>query len=664
MLATTNRTLVSLAVAAAMLPLAVQAEAENEHEVMTVTGTGFEQEMALAPASITVIDASEIENKGYRNITEALQSVPGVYAEEGSNGGKGATSDVSIRGFGSDYTLILVNGKPQGSSQAYYNGYGGGAEFDWLPPISVIERIEVVRGPMSSLYGSDALGGVINVITKRGQDTWTGEVSVETVISEDSDEGNSEKLSYYVSGPAGSEDLMLTLSGNAYMHDESEFSYGSKDTTNINNSIKLEWYLSMMQTLTFEAGFASQVEDGKKDKSGQNPTNPNKSVDTELDVSRQFYGIGHDISWGDNETVSYWQMEYVDTLAGTAGNADESDYTRHTLNSQTTTLLDFGHVVWGGQFNHQNINHDPDRALEDSVTELTRNDYALFGELHWDINSDLVLTSGARYVYDEKYGSEVVPRVYAVYELDQDWVLKGGVSKGYRTPNIKESDSSWIEGGGGSGVNGANKGNEDLKSEKSWNYEASINWRDHSHWNASLTTYYTEFSDAIVLNAICDVNVDGACEGGYDIVYQWENEDSAELMGVETSVKYMADLYDITLSHTYSDSEITKGVNKGDKLNYIPSHMVNLSGSYSMSEKISLWGKVQYRSADEAIQGKNTVIDAPSYTITDIGANYDLNDTFNAYAGISNLFDEDVNYEEYGKILDGRRYTLGLRAQF
>ncbi|MCE6982643.1 ligand-gated channel protein, partial [Pseudomonas frederiksbergensis] len=111
-----------------------------------------------APASISAITREQIENKSYRDVTDALRDVPGVVVTGGAS-----SSDISIRGMASKYTLMLVDGKRQDSRATRPNSDGAGIEQGWMPPLEAIERIEVVRGPMSSLYGSDAMGGVINI---------------------------------------------------------------------------------------------------------------------------------------------------------------------------------------------------------------------------------------------------------------------------------------------------------------------------------------------------------------------------------------------------------------------------------------------------------------------------------------------------------------------
>lgn len=143
----------ALAVTACSTPLAYAADDDVELNDVVVTASGHEQQVKNAPASISVIDREALENKHYRDITDALKDVPGVMVTGG-----GSSQDISLRGMGSKYTLILVDGKRQGSRETRPNSDGPGIEQGWLPPLSAIERIEVIRGPMSSLYGSDALG--------------------------------------------------------------------------------------------------------------------------------------------------------------------------------------------------------------------------------------------------------------------------------------------------------------------------------------------------------------------------------------------------------------------------------------------------------------------------------------------------------------------------
>ena len=180
----------SLAVAAA-LPFSslaqsdAKSEIKEEMEVIVVSASGFEQLLKNAPASVSVINQEELQQRFYRDLTDAMTDVPGVVVTGG-----GDREDISLRGMGSQYTLILVDGQRQSSRETRPNSDGPGVEGAWTPPVAAIERIEVVRGPMSSLYGSDAIGGVINIITKKTPDEWHGEVRVDATSQENSRSGD------------------------------------------------------------------------------------------------------------------------------------------------------------------------------------------------------------------------------------------------------------------------------------------------------------------------------------------------------------------------------------------------------------------------------------------------------------------------------------------
>lgn len=119
------------------------------------------------------MNKEQLKQHPSNRLEEALQDIPGVNVS-GSNVNK---SDISIRGLPADYTLIMVDGRRQNTRESRPNG-NGGFEGAFIPPVNAIERIEVVRGPMSSLYGSDAMGGVVNIITKNVTKEWTGSASV------------------------------------------------------------------------------------------------------------------------------------------------------------------------------------------------------------------------------------------------------------------------------------------------------------------------------------------------------------------------------------------------------------------------------------------------------------------------------------------------------
>lgn len=163
---------------------------------VVVTASQREQQIREAPASISVITRKDLEAKPYTSVTEAVKSVEGVTVV----GSSPNDQDISIRGMPGEYTLILVDGKRQKTRETMNRGTGG-VQSNLLPPLSAIERIEVVRGPMSSLYGADAMGGVVNIITRKVPKEWHGSVSVGGVLQQESDQGNTSHMNFWLGGP-------------------------------------------------------------------------------------------------------------------------------------------------------------------------------------------------------------------------------------------------------------------------------------------------------------------------------------------------------------------------------------------------------------------------------------------------------------------------------
>lgn len=620
-------------------------------DAVVVTAAGFEQTLAEAPATISVITREALEGKHYRDITDALQDLPGISIEGGA-GGKIESTSVNIRGMGEGYVLFLVDGKPLGaSSEAYYNGFGGGAQVGWLPPLSAVERIEVVRGPMSSLYGSSALGGVINVITKKVADQWSGSVTVDTVVQEDGDAGTARQARFYLNGPLVSDTLTLVLYGSKYKRDEDDFigGYARKEREDV--TAKLRWKLDSRQSLALETGVAKHDND-RTEKTGSAGDMANR---------RTHQSLMHDIAWTPGiDTQSFILREKVDIENG----SNESAYRATTFNSKTVVGLERQMLTLGGEYKKEEIDHDASRFPGSTSVNLSRWQAALFAEDEYYVTEAFAVTAGLRYDRNQHFGTEFTPRLYGVYHLNPQLVLKGGVSGGYKTPNLKQNDDRIVE----NAARGASwdKGNPDLKPERSTNYEIGLNWTDPQRFSTGLTFYQTRFEDKIDRITICQSPTGQAhCEGPdgsfRNRMSQYTNLDSAKLRGVEASLSLpLGQGTRLNANYTWSDSEITSGPDKGSPLNDLPRHMVNLGLDWRIGDHAGLWAKAKYKS--KTIEDRSARL--PAYTLVDIGGTYRLHRHLSAFAGLYNVLDKEVSTEDYGKTLDGRRLYVGLTAEF
>ena len=168
-------------------------------EIMVVTASGFERKLVDAPASVTVVTREELQNKPYAGLADALRDIEGI--DVGSGQDKNGNISITMRGLPASYTLILVDGRRQSDVGNIGPNNFGNSQFMYMPPLEAIERIEVVRGPMSTLYGADAIGGVVNIITRKSLDSWHGSVTLGGSWQEDSQYGNDGKADLYLTGP-------------------------------------------------------------------------------------------------------------------------------------------------------------------------------------------------------------------------------------------------------------------------------------------------------------------------------------------------------------------------------------------------------------------------------------------------------------------------------
>ncbi|MFN6885501.1 TonB-dependent receptor plug domain-containing protein, partial [Proteus mirabilis] len=159
--------------------------------------------------------------------------------------------------------MILVDGKRVASRETRPNSDNSGIEQGWLPPLPAIERIEVVRGPMSSLYGSDAMGGVINIITRKAQKEWNFSLRGDTTLTERKNEGNTGQGSFYAAGPLIDNVLGLKLQGQYSHRGEDRRVDGYNRQITASGGGTLSWTPDEKNTVEFEFKKDNQHRDSR-----------------------------------------------------------------------------------------------------------------------------------------------------------------------------------------------------------------------------------------------------------------------------------------------------------------------------------------------------------------------------------------------------------------
>lgn len=706
-----TRSVLASAVTLAVSAGTATAQEDQQLDNIVVSASGFEQAMVDAPASISVISREDLSRKRVTSIADALRDVEGV--DVGGSVGKTGGSNISIRGMPSDYTLILIDGRRQNTAGSVTpNGFGE-TSTSFFPPISSIERIEVIRGPMSTLYGSDAMGGVINIITRRVGREWTGSIGVENTFNEDRDFGDRREINLYTSGPLVEDTLGLQLRGRVYERDASELTYTDGDGNPIevsqrgpspvegdtyNIGGKLTWTPSENHDLWLDGEVNRQrynndecqlgTLDGRTRSCEPNPGSATGYSD-ELRFEREQIAIGHTGRFASGTLESSLMRNTTETKGRTipgdvgvayegfpsivGGGPRELETTNTVLDSKFIMPLGNHMTTLGLQW--------WDAELYDGLAGETfaQTTWSLFAEDEWMLRDDLALTLGGRYDHHDAFGSQFSPRGYLVWNTTPNWTLKGGVSRGYKTPTLNDLHD------GINGVTGQGTvltiGNPDLEPETSTSSEIGAHYDSQQGFTASATLFHNQFDDKIASGSDILVDNDPLIPDG--LYSQDINIDEAITQGVELSTSYQfAPDWRVNANYTYTDSEQKSGDNEGEPLTDTPEHAVNATLRWQTTAKLDTWLSAEYRS--ERYRNRESVRGAPSfddlgdfkaYSLFHLGGNYAVTDQLNLSATIYNLFDKDfVDYRAYGdgtsfgnvyaNSEEGRRLWLSARYEF
>ena len=689
-------TLVLAGIGSSMFGAPVNAQQSVQQlDTVVVTASGFEQDIKSAPASILVITRQDLEEKAITDLAGALRDVEGIDVR-GSTG-KTGNLNVSMRGMPSEYTLVLIDGRRQNAAgNVTPNGFDD-TSTGFIPPISAIERIEVIRGPMSTLYGSDAMGGVINIITRKVGTEWGGSVTVSSRLEQNRDAADTHQANFYLSGPIVADRLGVQLRGSVLKRGDStlEFGDGSEVTKRGPSPVNAKNY-----TLGTKFTFTPNKDNDiwlDLDRARQNYDNdecqlgnldgteggnnchilaPNKfhGYEDKLRFNRDQVAIGHTSRLSFGTLESSLMRNKTETFGRTIPNdaflrSDQdnpligSERTLETTNTVFDTKLvapvgDNHLLTVGGQYWHATM-------TDGLVSEKFRQKaYALFAEDEWMLRDDLSLTLGARYDHHDAFGGQVSPRGYLVWNPTDNWTFKGGVSRGYKTPELSRLHSG-INGISGQGRN-VNVGNPDLQPEVSTSTELGVHYDSLQGWTMGVTAFHNRIKDKMASTSCGTSPSDPfwipSCFEALPYIQArtdtnpsyYRNLDRATTQGLEfTSRINFNDAWSLRLNYTYTDSEIKEDGRKNGKLSDTPEHMANATLNWDANDRFSFWLQTEYRGKSRRFDGDpdnltgndrlayDALGDLDAYTVFNLGGQYRATKNVTLNATIYNLFDKD-----------------------
>ncbi|MGJ3349711.1 TonB-dependent receptor domain-containing protein [Morganella morganii] len=669
--------------AVAVMSAAAAAYAENKEDTIVVTASGFAQEMRDAPASITVITKEQLQNKPAANLIDMVKDVEGVSVIGGS-----MKPDISIRGLSGDYTLIMVDGRRQNSRESRPNG-SGGYEAGFIPPVEAIERIEVIRGPMSSLYGSDAMGGVVNIITKAVADEWHGSMGMGGIIQESKDYGNSANTDFYVSGPLIKDKLGLQVYGGLNYRREDHLQEGTPRKDDKNITAKLAFTPVEGQKFLAEVGRSTQEHTSTPGKSiadfSERGGLKQKNNKSEVHNDRNHWALTWKGDWDEiNSEVSVYQENTVrKTNTGKWNKVNEDwvmaydarrpEVTNTVVDGKVTAFLPSNVLTVGGQYQYAKLKDDSAIKNKQTVTEkITADQKALFVEDEFSVTDDLTLTGGLRMDDHEFYGKHWNPRAYAVYKLTDEITIKGGVAKAFRAPTLRElSPSFGTSTQGGAAIM---YGNRDLKPETSVTEELGIAYDHESGFSASATLFNTEFK-----NKLTSYQVAGETDPLTGLnMFIYDNVGKANIRGVEMASRIpVAEKWNLNLNYTFTDSErksddekLNGKSLKGQPLEMTPRHMANARLDWQYRPDMNFYTQANYTGKQVWAAQRNGAKqprERSGITTLDLGMTYQVmpNALLNfAVLNIANEKGDDIDTNGNWQIDEGRRYWANLKLNF
>ena len=635
-------------------------------EEVVVTASRVKEKKKEITTNVTIIDEEAIKASSARDLGDLL-------AEKGIGHIQkypGALTSIGIRGFrtethGNDlmgHVLILLNGRRAGTGN--------------LAKIMTknIERIEIIRGPASVQYGSAAMGGVVNVITKQGKDKPTA--FVEGILGSWGHEEESVGLSGKVKGldfsgsfTTQSMDDYDTADGDRYRNT----GYDRQENTSIN--IGYEFLQGNRIGAIYTNFDADNV--GCPDYLSSNDLDDNKDTSNEsIDLIYDGRTPGGLFSW----MVRYFDGEDKDNYFYPAGSqASDAGYPYSkgkTDNKGTQAQVSFNreYLLLTAGFDWANYENDFDDIYGITKTEYDNPAGFILAKARL-FDERLIITGGLRYddyEVEEKKPERrkeddhnISPRFGIAYLLTDCLKLRANYGQAFRMPS---ADELFV--GGWAILNGQwvqVLPNPDLDPEESDTYEGGIDF-SYASFNASLTYFYTNFDDKI----------QGVPVGAYTGKY--ENTGEATMQGIEGEFSYdMGTLFswdfevkpyvNFVYLTQYEDDETDRDLKYTDKYHVsygitvsdLEGFSANLNFAYTGKKKIDDW-------QNSDLMGIPPEIEEGGFTVANLTVSKRIFD-FNEYGGITlrgevqNLFDKDYEYAK-GYTMPGRSFFLGLRYDF
>lgn len=607
----------ALAVVATVAPAAVLAAAPAGHaqsvlalDEIIVTGTRLDTPATEVGSSVSVITAADIARRGYRRAEEALAALPGVTVSQ--SGGPGAQTNVFIRGISSDKVLVILDGVSINDPTSV----GGGLDFGTLDAAE-IDRIEVLKGPQSTLYGSDAIGGVINIVTRRA--------GAGLHASGFAEYGAFDTRRGGVAVSGGSDLGEVRLS--ATRSDSDGFSRASEKLGNTEDD-------GFETTTLTAAGALNLPLDARLSGSV-------RYVDSTIEFDAGGFAGGDNFDREDRKEASGSVTLHAPMFGGILQNEVQAGFVH--IDREIASAFPFsaegdrrfaryqGEVAVGGW-------NRAVAGLESEFNESGDGDNtinSIFGQWETRPVDGLTLTGGLRHDDHSDFGGETTVRVAAAYQVTGALTLRGSWGQGFKAPSIFQTTF------------GVPAPNPNLRPETSDGFDVGAELALFGGRGVIGVTYF---------NQDIEDEISFFSDPGFT-VFGFENLASTSHEGVEVTAGYdITDAVRLSASYTYTDA---RDDTTGARLLKRPANVADVELGYGGTGPLSGAVVVRYNGTERDFGGATL----DDWVRVDVSAAFAITKSVDVYGRIENLFDED--YEETaGFGTAGRSAFVGVRARF
>ncbi|PMN69101.1 outer membrane vitamin B12 receptor BtuB [Enterovibrio norvegicus] len=578
--------------------MAVFAHAETNtpsiDDTMVVTASRFEQPVSTVLAPVSVLTRSDIEELQANSLVDALKTLPGI--EIGQSGGRGQLASIFLRGTNSNHVLVMVDGVRLPRTML------GTIDFNMLP-LNTVERIEVIRGSGATVYGSDAIGGVINIITRNDAEGTRFGIGGGSFGSASANAGVTQKLSDDVSmqfmGGLESTDGYNVRPDIAPVDDEHGFesknvslrlSYAPSE--NWSSNVVGRWYEN-------EVGFAGGL--GEK----RYLWVESKSIGADSG-----YTAG---KWNTLARIEVGEQKNYDYEEGSSPSADSLTSEIRQIYSSLTSRYqarDNFALTAGVDLTLEKY-LDGSFISADSIQDNPRQNIGVFGLANWNITDSILLEGSVRHDDNDQFGGNTTGLVAAGWDVNDDYRIFGSYGTAFKAPGFDKLYGS--------------SGNANLKPEKSENIEVGIEGVTYDV-NWSLNGYINTIDNLIVYS------------GNWPDGMQ-ENVEEARIKGVELIAGFdLGPIY----NEISAELRDPKDVTKNEQLARRAEKLAKWRTSTRVSD-VLLGTQFMYQGERPNFSGGDVL---GSFSVWDVTAQYDINDNITLGGKVSNLFDKE--YETAG----------------